>query len=385
MNIILLGSCVIVACFGIFTALLGSGKPKLFGAIFSILLGSSLAMAVCSFLGVGITSIPAAISMGAASLVLLILSVWKEAAALLIISICGGFYIGSGLVYGVMTLFSMQFDFMIAGLIAAIIALIFAAICLVRPSNGILVATSFSGGGLVSISGSIILYMVLNIAASSGVVGDLLAIYNALSPNTILLIWLFGLLLGGGAMLLQSVLMKAVEDVDDDSWEDWQPEYEEEIEEPIVVKRGPRRKKKRKLVEPYDWGEAEDTNAPDDLFEEEDWAESTSAQVDEFDNESELDEEDSSEQDAYELNESEESHHKESIRTVIPPMETPEDTDGSTKVFRKVVLPEQSEIPSYTEHKTSADEQEPAKQAESHEHASRLTRPTFPPRSQRRK
>lgn len=385
MNIILLGSCVIVACFGIFTALLGSGKPKLFGAIFSILLGSSLAMAVCSFLGVGITSIPAAISMGAASLVLLILSVWKEAAALLIISICGGFYIGSGLVYGVMTLFSMQFDFMIAGLIAAIIALIFAAICLVRPSNGILVATSFSGGGLVSISGSIILYMVLNIAASSGVVGDLLAIYNALSPNTILLIWLFGLLLGGGAMLLQSVLMKAVEDVDDDSWEDWQPEYEEEIEEPIVVKRGPRRKKKRKLVEPYDWGEAEDTNAPDDLFEEEDWAESTSAQVDEFDNESELDEEDSSERDAYELNESEESHHKESIRTVIPPMETPEDTDGSTKVFRKVVLPEQSEIPSYTEHKTSADEQEPAKQAESHEHASRLTRPTFPPRSQRRK
>ncbi len=385
MNIILLGSCVIVACFGIFTALLGSGKPKLFGAIFSILLGSSLAMAVCSFLGVGITSIPAAISMGAASLVLLILSVWKEAAALLIISICGGFYIGSGLVYGVMTLFSMQFDFMIAGLIAAIIALIFAAICLVRPSNGILVATSFSGGGLVSISGSIILYMVLNIAASSGVVGDLLAIYNALSPNTILLIWLFGLLLGGGAMLLQSVLMKAVEDVDDDSWENWQPEYEEEIEEPIVVKRGPRRKKKRKLVEPYDWGEAEDTNAPDDLFEEEDWAESTSAQVDEFDNESELDGEDSSEQDAYELNESEESHHKESIRTVIPPMETPEDTNGSTKVFRKVVLPEQSEIPSYTEHKTSADEQEPAKQAESHEHASRLTRPTFPPRSQRRK
>ena len=86
-----------------------------------------------------------------------------------------------------------------------------------------------AGGALVSISGSIILYMILNIAASAGFIGDLLALYTALSPNTILLIWVFGLLLGGGAMLLQSLLMKSVEDVDDGSWEDWEPEYEEEI------------------------------------------------------------------------------------------------------------------------------------------------------------
>ena len=94
MNIILLGACVLIACFGIFTALLGSGKPKLFGAFFGIMLGSGLAIVVCKALGFSLTSIPVAVAMGVASVILLALAVWKEAASLLIISICGGFYIG---------------------------------------------------------------------------------------------------------------------------------------------------------------------------------------------------------------------------------------------------------------------------------------------------
>jgi len=127
MNIILLGACVLVACFGIFTALLGSGKPKLFGAFFGIMLGSGLAIVVCKALGFSLTSIPVAVAMGVASVILLALAIWKEAASLLIISICGGLYIGGGLVYGVMTLFSIQLDWVIGGLAAAILALIFAA------------------------------------------------------------------------------------------------------------------------------------------------------------------------------------------------------------------------------------------------------------------
>ena len=366
MNIILLGACVLVACFGIFTALLGSGKPKLFGAFFGIMLGSGLAIVVCKALGFSLTSIPVAVAMGVASVILLALAIWKEAASLLIISICGGLYIGGGLVYGVMTLFSIQLDWVIGGLAAAILALIFAALCLIRPSNGILIATSMVGGALVSISGSIILYMILNIAASAGFIGDLLALYTALSPNTILLIWVFGLLLGGGAMLLQSLLMKSVEDVDDGSWEDWEPEYEEE-EEPIVVKRGARRKKKKQLVEPYDWGEPEESDSYDAFDEQKDWSDEP---------EEEFVEEDP-------------VPSQEHVRTVIPPVgSTTNEEDGSTKVFRKVVLPQtetqstkHADIPSH-----SPISSEETAQAESHkEHAPKLSRPTFPPRSQRRK
>ena len=178
------------------------------------------------------------------------------------------------------------------------------------------------GGALVSISGSIILYMILNIAASAGFIGDLLALYTALSPNTILLIWVFGLLLGGGAMLLQSLLMKSVEDVDDGSWEDWEPEYEETVEKEEFVEEDP---------------------VPS----------------------------------------------QEHVRTVIPPVgSTTNEEDGSTKVFRKVVLPQtetqsttHADIPSH-----SPISSEETAQAESHkEHAPKLSRPTFPPRSQRRK
>ena len=81
MNIILLGACVLVACFGIFTALLGSGKPKLFGAFFGIMLGSGLAIVVCKALGFSLTSIPVAVAMGVASVILLALAIWKEAAS----------------------------------------------------------------------------------------------------------------------------------------------------------------------------------------------------------------------------------------------------------------------------------------------------------------
>ncbi len=361
MNIILLGACVLIACFGIFTALLGSGKPKLFGALFGIMLGSGLAIAVCKAIGLSLTSIPVAVAMGVASIVLLALAVWKEAASLLIISLCGGVYIGGGLVYGVMTLFSIQLDWIIGGLAVAILALIFAALCLIRPSNGILAATSIAGGALVSVSGSVILYMILNIAASAGVIGDLLALYTALSPNTILLIWVFGLLLGGGAMLLQSLLMKSVEEADDGSWEDWEPEYEEE--EPIVVKRGPRRKKKKQLVEPYDWGDPEES---DDYEEQEDW------------------EEEPEEDAVYDMPEEEPApvQEQEHVRTVIPPVgPTDKDDNGSTKVFRKVILPE-TEVPS-THVDSPLHVAEEASQPEPRRE--KLSRPTFPPRSQRRK
>lgn len=377
MNIILLGACVLVACFGIFTALLGSGKPKLFGAFFGIMLGSGLAIVVCKALGFSLTSIPVAVAMGVASVILLALAIWKEAASLLIISICGGLYIGGGLVYGVMTLFSIQLDWVIGGLAAAILVLIFAALCLIRPSNGILIATSMVGGALVSISGSIILYMILNIAASAGFIGDLLALYTALSPNTILLIWVFGLLLGGGAMLLQSLLMKSVEDVDDGSWEDWEPEYEEE-EEPIVVKRGARRKKKKQLVEPYDWGEPEESDSYDAFDEQKDWSDEPEEEVP---YEETVEKEEFVEEDPV--------PSQEHVRTVIPPVgSTTNEEDGSTKVFRKVVLPQtetqsttHADIPSH-----SPISSEETAQAESHkEHAPKLSRPTFPPRSQRRK
>ena len=98
MNIILLGACVLIACFGIFTALLGSGKPKLFGALFGIILGSGLAIAVCKAIGLSLTSIPVAVAMGVASIVLLALAVWKEAASLLIISNPASDFAADGLV-----------------------------------------------------------------------------------------------------------------------------------------------------------------------------------------------------------------------------------------------------------------------------------------------
>lgn len=366
MNIILLGACVLVACFGIFTALLGSGKPKLFGALFAIILGSGLAIVVCKAMGFSLTSIPVAVAMGVASVILLALAVWKEAASLLVIAICGGLYIGGGLVYGVVTLFSLQLDWIIGGLAAAVLALVFAALCLLRPSNGILVSTSMAGGALVSISGSIILYMILNIAASAGFIGDLLALYNALSPNTILLIWVFGLLLGGGAMLLQSLLMKSVEDADNGSWEDWEPEYEEEEEEPIVVKRGPRRKKKKQFVEPYDWGEPED--------ESEAYEEAPEETVYDDPEEDPLDETPAPAQ-------------EEHVHTVIPPVGVAsDDENGSTKVFRKIVLPEsdrQTPQPDRSVHSSAPSEE--SVQTGAQEHAPKLSRPTFPPRSQRRK
>lgn len=373
MNIILLGACVLIACFGIFTALLGSGKPKLFGALFGIILGSGLAVFVCKTLGLSLTSMPVAIAMGGASVVLLALAIWKEAASLLIISVCGGLYIGGGLVYGVMSLFSIQMDWIIASLAAAILALVFAAICLIRPSNGILISTSMAGGALVSMSGSVILYMILTITTSAGFIGDLLALYNALSSNTILLIWLFGLLLGGGAILLQSLLMRTVEEVDSDSWENWEPEGYEEEEAAPVVKRGPRRKKKKQLVEPYDWEESEDAFDEPDAYATQEPAE------DAYDQDYE---EPAEEPGSFE--EEEPAPEEERIRTVIPPTVTAHTSDD-TKVFRKVTLPDapqqapkapvqQAEGPVPTPRETP---QVPS--------GSRLQRPSFPPRSSRRK
>ena len=308
MNIILLGACVLIACFGIFTALLGSGKPKLFGAFFGIMLGSGLAIVVCKALGFSLTSIPVAVAMGVASVILLALCrlergcipahhqhLWRVL-----------YRRGLGVRRDDPVLHPVGLgDWRVS---VAILALIFAALCLIRPSNGILIATSMAGGALVSISGSIILYMILNIAASAGFIGDLLALYTALSPNTILLIWVFGLLLGGGAMLLQSLLMKSVEDVDDGSWEDWAPEYEEE-EEPIVIKRGPRRKKKKQLVEPYDWGEPEESDSYGAFDEQQDWS-------DEPEEEAPYEETIENE----ELVEEDPVPGQEHVRTVIPPV-----------------------------------------------------------------
>lgn len=373
MNIILLGACVLIACFGIFTALLGSGKPKLFGALFGIILGSGLAVFVCKTLGLSLTSMPVAIAMGGASIVLLALAIWKEAASLLIISVCGGLYIGGGLVYGVMSLFSIQMDWIIASLAAAILALVFAAVCLIRPSNGILISTSMAGGALVSISGSVILYMILTITTSAGFIGDLLALYKALSANTILLIWLFGLLLGGGAILLQSLLMRTVEEVDDDSWENWEPEGYEEEEPAPVVKRGPRRKKKQ-LVEPYDWDEPEDT------FDEQDETDAFTSQAPA---EEAYYEEPAEEPETFESEEPVPApEEEERIRTVIPPTVTAHTSDD-TKVFRKVTLPDTAQqAPAQPLQEQSESVPREAPQASS---GSRLQRPSFPPRSSRRK
>ncbi|MFR6344146.1 MAG: hypothetical protein ACLUO4_04710 [Christensenellales bacterium] len=143
-------------------------------------------------------------------------------------------------------------------------ALIFTALCLVRPGTGILVATSVSGSALVSICASAVLYSLMTITASAGFIGDLLALYNALSAQSILLTWLLGLLLSGGAMLLQSLLLRSVEDVEeDDSRENWSlndsgaDDYEED---PSPRKRGPRRKKKKSIVEPYDQANRKSTS-----------------------------------------------------------------------------------------------------------------------------
>lgn len=386
MNILILGVCLLLACFGVFAALLGSSKPRLFGALFSILVGSSLALFVCKTIGLSFTSIPVFIAMGAASLVLLVLSVWKESIALFVISLCGGLYIGGGLVYGVSFLFSLELDWFILCLAAGIVALIFTALCLVCPGTGILVATSVSGSALVSICASAVLYSLMTITASAGFIGDLLALYNALSAQSILLTWLLGLLLSGGAMLLQSLLLRSVEDVEeDDSWENWSlndsgaDDYEEEPKP--VVKRGPRRKKKKSIVEPYDWGEQEEDELSDDPFGEEAYAQPQKPAArqpkDDFD---------------YEQNDD----FEETLRTSAPlAPETHSETtmDSNTKVFRKVVLPKTSVAP--------AAEQAPAEPARkaappvaeepavsepaAEKPASRLTRPTFPPRSQSRK
>ena len=178
-------------------------------------------------------------------------------------------------------------------------------------------------------------------------------------------------------MLLQSLLMKSVEDVDDGSWEDWEPEYEEE-EEPIVVKRGARRKKKKQLVEPYDWGEPEESDSYDAFDEQKDWSDEPEEEVP---YEETVEKEEFVEEDPV--------PSQEHVRTVIPPVgSTTNEEDGSTKVFRKVVLPQtetqsttHADIPSH-----SPISSEETAQAESHkEHAPKLSRPTFPPRSQRRK
>ena len=386
MNILILGVCLLLACFGVFAALLGSSKPRLFGALFSILVGSGVALFICKTIGLSFTSMPVFIAMGVVSLVLLVLSAWKESIALFVISLCGGLYIGGGLVYGVSFLFSLELDWFILCLAAGIVALIFTALCLVRPGTGILVATSVSGSALVSICASAVLYSLMTITASAGFIGDLLALYNALSAQSILLTWLLGLLLSGGAMLLQSLLLRSVEDVEeDDSWENWSlndsgaDDYEEEPKP--VVKRGPRRKKKKSIVEPYDWGEQEEDELSDDPFGEEAYAQPQQPAArqpkDDFD---------------YEQNDD----FEETLRTSAPlAPETHSETtmDSNTKVFRKVVLPKTSAAP--------AAEQAPAEPARkaappvaeepavsepaAEKPASRLTRPTFPPRSQSRK
>lgn len=383
MNILILGVCLLLACFGVFAALLGSSKPRLFGALFSILVGSSLALFVCKTIGLSFTSIPVFIAMGAASLVLLVLSVWKESIALFVISLCGGLYIGGGLVYSVSFLFSLELDWFILCLAAGIVALIFTALCLVRPGTGILVATSVSGSALVSICASAVLYSLMTITASAGFIGDLLALYNALSAQSILLTWLLGLLLSGGAMLLQSLLLRSVEDVEeDDSWENWSlndsgaDDYEEEPKP--VVKRGSRRKKKKSIVEPYDWGEQEEDELSEDSFGEDpyDQPQKPVAQPPKDDYEQDDD-------------------FEETLRTSAPlAHETHSETtmDSNTKVFRKVVLSKASATPAAEQKPAEPAEkavqpaaEEPAVSQPSEKPAGRLTRPTFPPRSQSRK
>ena len=398
MNILILGVCLLLACFGVFAALLGSSKPRLFGALFSILVGSSLALFVCKTIGLSFTSIPVFIAMGAASLVLLVLSVWKESIALFVISLCGGLYIGGGLVYSVSFLFSLELDWFILCLAAGVVALIFTALCLVRPGTGILVATSVSGSSLVSICASAVLYSLMTITASAGFIGDLLSLYNALSAQSILLTWLLGLLLSGGAMLLQSLLLRSVEDVEEeDSWENWSlnDEGNDYKEEPKpVVKRGSRRKKKKSIVEPYDWGEQEEDELSEDSFGEDpyDQPQKPVAQPPKDDYEQDDD-------------------FEETLRTSAPlAHETHSETtmDSNTKVFRKVVLPKASATPAAEQKPAEpaekavqpAAEQKPAEPAEkavqpaaeepavsqpSEKPAGRLTRPTFPPRSQSRK
>lgn len=383
MNILILGVCLLLACFGVFAALLGSSKPRLFGALFSILVGSGVALFICKTIGLSFTSMPVFIAMGVVSLVLLVLSAWKESIALFVISLCGGLYIGGGLVYGVSFLFSLELDWFILCLAAGIVALIFTALCLVRPGTGILVATSVSGSALVSICASAVLYSLMTITASAGFIGDLLALYNALSAQSILLTWLLGLLLSGGAMLLQSLLLRSVEDVEeDDSWENWSlndsgaDDYEEEPKP--VVKRGPRRKKKKSIVEPYDWGEQEEDELSDDPFGEEVYAQpqKPAAQPPKDDYEQDDD-------------------FEETLRTSAPlAHETHSETtmDSNTKVFRKVVLPKASATPAAEQKPAEPAEkavqtaaEEPAVSQPSEKPAGRLTRPTFPPRSQSRK
>lgn len=80
---------------------------------------------------------------------------------------------------------------------------------------------------------------------------------------------------------------------------------------------------------------------------------------------------------------------QEHVRTVIPPVASAaNEEDGSTKVFRKVVLP-QSEAQSTTHADVSVHSPVSSgetAQDESHkEPTPKLSRPTFPPRSQRRK
>ena len=131
-------------------------------------------------------------------------------------------------------------------------------------------------------------------------------------------------------------------------------------------------------MEPYDWGEPEESDSYDAFDEQKDWSDEPE---EEAPYEETVEKEEFVEEDPV--------PSQEHVRTVIPPVgSTTNEEDGSTKVFRKVVLPQtetqsttHADIPSH-----SPISSEETAQAESHkEHAPKLSRPTFPPRSQRRK
>ena len=377
MNIILLGACVLVACFGIFTALLGSGKPKLFGAFFGIMLGSGLAIVVCKALGFSLTSIPVCVavgvSFGACHLErgrflahhqhLWRVVYWRGPGVrrddLVLYPVGLGDRRASGSNFGpylCRALFDSpqqwHFNRYLYG--RWCIGQYFRIYHLVYDPQYCCQRRLYRGfAGFV--------YCLVPKYHSSHLGFWIIAgrwRHAAPKPFDEVRRGCRRRFLGDSDKL--SLLTKAEE------------------EEPIVVKRGPRRKKKKQLVEPYDWGEPEESDSYDAFDEQKDWSDEPEEEVP---YEETVEKEEFVEEDPV--------PSQEHVRTVIPPVgSTTNEEDGSTKVFRKVVLP-QTETQSTTHavipsHSPISSEE--TAQAESHkEHAPKLSRPTFPPRSQRRK